>query len=1032
MLVYTVFKMMKYEESIREERIITKYVEDESKALFVKATSEQLKDFVSKSEHRFKTGKVYFEKKVRQDKNIIEYENFFLKGVNLGVAVPGKFPAEFSLTFEKYLEWIQMIGDMNANVIRVYTILPPDFYKALSFYNLYNADNPVYLMQGVWAKVPKSEDYFDAEYTRGFQKEIIDVINVIHGKAVLKEKPGKAHGVYTTDISKYVVGLLLGREWEPGSVYATIGNHKTDHFAGNFVTVQDGNAMEVWLAEQLDLAATYETQTYLWQHPLSFVNWLPLDPMYHYTEFIESKKVKEYDNDLASIDFRKFNATNLLKTGIYAAYHAYPYYPDFIYLQDDYANALNYKGEKDNYFGYLNDLKHHTEGMPLVIAEYGLPSSRGISHFTPSGFNQGGHSEKKQAELSLELTKDIVKTNCAGAIFFEWADEWFKHNWLVMDFELPFKNRKIWHNMENPEQNFGILALESPRETAKNYTDTLKTSIPFRTSANPSYFNISAVLPQFDFKQNNLYIAIDTYDKEKGDHRLPFTEDEYENGFEFLVSFISKNEAKIQVDEPYSVFTDIYNDYRPIYASKKNNNGKFIDEFMLVNRGRKTLLDEKTDSIINDRSILLNGDFTKPETSNADWNWDKSSHRFNLRLDWHLLNVSDPSHKYVLDDKEGTRTIEYTKTDGFNLYFFITDKENNVIGQYPIEKPYFSTWEDWDIPDYTQRIKPLFDTLKNYFSNLKVDEETNDTTQEEKFEIADFFHNKKASVSITFDNSGYSQYQYALPELNKYKLNADFSISPKFLNSVSGYSDYDEGVTINRMGLDEYGEIRSYGNEIALQIEQDENIDKSMIGKPFQTIHYHYKKATTFFDKKATFIREESKNKISNFTYNGIPYIEVKTNITQIVLDSILKSGLDKWTVFNYHHIYKDTSEVWKYDKQVINDYFIELTRFKKQIRLIRNSGYWIDTESRIFKYLKEREASTIKTKKFGELTFLTLESNLNTDKFNQPLTIKFTTNAELIKISGSETDGIYKNYNGSFLFDVAPQAEIKIEVLKQ
>jgi len=150
--------------------------------------------------------------------------------------------------------------------------------------------------------------------------------------------------------------------------------------------------MEVWLAKMMDFTVRYETQNYQNQHPISFVNWLPLDPMYHNSEFIENKKVREYDNDLKAIDFTRFHATNLFKSGIYAAYHAYPYYPDFIYLNKRYDKVLNKEGKKDTYFAYLQDLKNHTKGMPLIIAEYGLPSSRGNSHFNPDGYNQGGHS----------------------------------------------------------------------------------------------------------------------------------------------------------------------------------------------------------------------------------------------------------------------------------------------------------------------------------------------------------------------------------------------------------------------------------------------------------------------------------------------------------------------------------------------------------------------------------------------------------------------------------------------------------------
>ncbi len=57
--------------------------------------------------------------------------------MNLGVAVPGKFPAEFSLSFSGYLNLVgHMIGEMNSNVIRyLYHYWPPGiFHKGPCLY----------------------------------------------------------------------------------------------------------------------------------------------------------------------------------------------------------------------------------------------------------------------------------------------------------------------------------------------------------------------------------------------------------------------------------------------------------------------------------------------------------------------------------------------------------------------------------------------------------------------------------------------------------------------------------------------------------------------------------------------------------------------------------------------------------------------------------------------------------------------------------------------------------------------------------
>jgi hypothetical protein len=91
-------------------------------------------------------------------------------------------------------------------------------------------------------------------------------------------------------------------------------------------------------------------------------------------------------------------------------------------------------------------------------------------------------------------------------------------------------------------------------------------------------------LPDFDFSKNNLYIALDTYDKIKGDHKLPFVDKNFARGMEFLLQFTGVDSARILVDDKYSVFTDIYHDYIPVYASKENKNGKFIEQKLLANR----------------------------------------------------------------------------------------------------------------------------------------------------------------------------------------------------------------------------------------------------------------------------------------------------------------------------------------------------------------------------------------------------------------------------------------------------------------
>lgn len=1047
-LAYIVWKMMEFETSIREERKVTLFVEDETKPLVWKLTDESLKEAASNSDYYFIAGHSYFKKltvKYEENEKQTIWEDFFLKGVNLGVAIPGKFPAEFSLTFDEYLEWLNLIGEMNANIIRTYTILPPEFYEAFSYYNLHHNSKPVYLMQGVWIEVPADEDYYNPGFTRDFQKEIIDAIDVIHGNAVLKERRGKAAGVYSTDVSKYAAGILLGREWEPGSVFKTNQINDVKQYSGDFICMNEGNSMEAWLANMMDFAVLYETQEYWFQHPISFVNWLPLDPMYHSTEIIENAKVREYDNDLESIDFTKFHSTELFFPGVYAAYHVYPYYPDFIYLQDSYLRQFDGDTTQNSYLHYLEDLKQHTTGMSLVIAEYGLPSSRGNSHFMPYGFHQGGHSEADQAKLSLTLTKDIVKSGCAGAIYFEWIDEWFKHNWLVMDFEQPSEDRKNWHNMENPEQNFGIYAMENRIKTIDgdmkdwNNEKFENDEAAISTDADASYFYIASKVPGFDFSNKNLFLAIDTYDKDKGDHKLPFTEKVFDNGFEFLLEFKSKDSALILVDEPYSVFTDIYNDHIPVYASKRNENGKFIHQLLLTNRSRVSLLEQKSDSVIFDRSPLLFGNSSEPEYSNADWYFNQTDEMFEIRLDWHLLNVCDPAKRYVLDDVEGTGDVEYSKTGAFNIFLFETDKKNRYILQFPEDTPFSCTWDEWETPEYSERLKPVYFTLQSYFKDLPVqnNEVTNISGLNDSFKITDYYNNKKGAVSISFDNAGFSQYQVGLPVLTKYDIPASFGVIPELLDDASRIYELEDDALLKRLSTKEVREIAAK-NEIAMQIENPASFQSDQLSLTqkshalISTLHCNRPSFNVSNASDLLFIRKSSEKGSLKTDYKGINYLVINSNISPAKLNNILLAQEFQWTIIIYHHLYENSLEIpAQLSKEEASKIFIQKADFEKQVRLLRNSNYWIATEGNVFKYKREKLASTVQTDRFQNIIFLKIINGLDMNFYRQPLTLEYKTDAETIRITGSESDGTYSNKNGSFIFNALPNKEITIEIIE-
>jgi hypothetical protein len=135
---------------------------------------------------------------------------------------------------------------------------------------------------------------------------------------------------------------------------------------------------------------SYEVDTYNTLRPIAYTNWPTLDPLDHPTEATtheeaywrkrsgrrSTAKKLEYENDAVGLDPNLVRATAMNSAGWFASYHAYPYYPDFMNLDPGYRRARSSEGPS-NYFGYLQALIAHHESMPTLIAEYGVPSSRG-------------------------------------------------------------------------------------------------------------------------------------------------------------------------------------------------------------------------------------------------------------------------------------------------------------------------------------------------------------------------------------------------------------------------------------------------------------------------------------------------------------------------------------------------------------------------------------------------------------------------------------------------------------------------------
>ncbi len=1044
LMAYTVYRMISYENELRQQRIVKTYLEDETKPLIEKLSLDELQSLSDKSSYYFSCTGDYFKHLMYDYQlDLYKWDTLLYKGVNMGVALPGNFPGDFPMTFDHYLSWLKQIGAMHANIVRVYTILPPDFYDAFAYYNLHHQDNPLFLIQGVWASMPDDENHFNASYSRTLKKEIADVVNVIHGNAVISKTQGKAHGVYSTDISKWVASILFGREWEPSTVHITNSKSTTNQYAGEFISVNNGTPMEVWLAEMLNFIVLYETQTYLAQRPVSFVNWLPLDPMYHNAEFIESDNIKEYDNDLEIVDYNNFHSSGLFRPGIYASYHTYPYYPDFVYQDEKYLHPGS-DSTVDTYRAYLKHLKSFHPGMPLLISEYGVPSSRGNSHITPCGFDQGGHDELDHAVKNLKLTKDIFETGSAGAIFFEWADEWFKHNWLVMDFEQPADERKNWHNLENPEQNFGILALESRTKTIDGKLDDWSKvkfkrnhKVKYAFDVDPGYFYIAIKFDALNFNENNLYIAFDVINNKKGDHQLPFTDKTFNNGFEFLLEIHNLSEARLLVDEPFNIFSDVAKGIVPSYASKKNANGIFTEQKLLTNRQRESLTGTIFGEALFNRSHMVHGNSSYARYSNADWYFNEETGVVEIRLTWQMLNVTSPGRRAILDNDPNKKGIQFSETDGFNIFLFKTDKENTILQQVPKRKPSHFVWERWgESPEYKERLKPIYDSLKNYFRTLHLKDlpTVTYTSKIQKPELCSYYNGKDAALSISFEDSYLSQYESAFPVLEKYNLPATFGIVDEYISSYGHSYSTDATGRYNKISKKELEVLVKNGYAFALQmmksetpiIEQAANL-KAITGNDVFTAFQNKATTANTNEKPFLFTRPFGVSNTTKINDNLIDYTLIPA--ARVSSDELLNIVTNKnnWFIVAYSNVLQGY-DINRSKEIQHNTFIIDEKEFEKQIRLLRNTEYWIAPEADVYKYRMQKQTAKLNTTIHNQYIFIMISHQLNKMVYNHPMTVKIPVEAPYLQVSGTLFDGIYTNRTGEILIHAIPGQEVIIK----
>ncbi len=692
---------------------------------------EEPKPFVRPAEltYHFRTEGDHFARRVGDT-----WKPAYLVGVDLLPTLPGSFPAESVTDSALYLEWLGSISALGANSIRVYTILPPAFYRALHEFNSAGSHPPLWLVQGVSFGEPPHDNMLDPGYYQDCQQKMRDAVDVIHGQGDVASIPGRPGGIYNHSVAQWVAGLLVGDTWLS---HIVTGNNQLNpelrSFQGTYIEAPSGNPTEIFLAQIIDFTVDYEEKKYNWQHPVAFLNWPTLDPLRHPTEstLLEEVSIRRAlgeklrtppgpydDDDAVSVDPMHLRAREPFAAGYFAAYSTLPYYPDFLNHDPGYQAVRDAEG-RNPFLGYLRDLKRYHQGIPLLVTDYGIPTSLGVGHFSPAGFNEGGRTEEEQGHLLARFTRNIYDAGAAGGTLLEWIDQWFRQSWIQRNYEMPQERRILWTNFMDPPKYFGLLAADPHRRGAHllhgdpaewenrppvyaeleppifqpvgDRYDPARDLKALYADVDEGFLYLRLVVDKLDndadgqpdWNHVNYLLGLATSAERAGLVYLPFIVPiRFSMGMTYAIQLAGPESSRIWIASSYNPYEIRAVEGIPAHTSmglklgwkpRVTDAGVFQAQVIEPNRRRFARDGRYFPPQRQERGILRYGSLDA-QASNYDslamWNANVKTNMIDLRIPWALVGVTDPSSFQVFAGLQRDGTVETADTPGFTFVVF--------------------------------------------------------------------------------------------------------------------------------------------------------------------------------------------------------------------------------------------------------------------------------------------------------------------------------------------------------------------------
>lgn len=609
-----------------------------------------------------------------------DWAPFAIKGFNINAVMPGAQPYQYTRDISVYRQFLSEIAALGGNCVRVYDLLPPEFYRALYQHNRQSPETPLYFMQTV--RTPShiaATDALAALPQEELRENIAYVVDAVHGNASVPDVGLRTGKAYIQDVSAWLMGYLVQTDTDPQTIAALNAAHTGYRHSGEYVSSSQG-AAEGLAAMLCDHLYSYHQQTYGYAKPVGTSGNAALLPGVSWA--VPGGTV---------FDPGRLTLSEQIEHLFFVSFSVQPEDEALLGNPSAFAGYTDEDGSFP-YGGYLHALIAAQPSHPVLVDAFGL--STNVNAFEKET-DIHGLSESEQGEGIVRMLKAIANENCLGGFISDYYDDWSAYGEDAAPYIIPLQDNPLWHNPLDPAQNKGIAALQpsAASRTIMSVKDNDRMR-EMQISADAAHLYISVMMDgEIDYDTEQLMLGLDTYQRNNGEYL--YHPDYFAtslSGMEFVIRFESRNTAALYV-------IPSYNREKNGYASRERYEGEF-------------------DYICQ----LTYGSFAQSGN-----NFYQSGTAIHIRLPWSLLNITNPSKMLVINDTRSASVIandplgiQTTATDGILVSLLLADKETkDSLYIFPLDKQASGykrfAWESWTDIAYVFRQKESARILSRFF-----------------------------------------------------------------------------------------------------------------------------------------------------------------------------------------------------------------------------------------------------------------------------------------------------------------------------